>query len=38
MGLTSVQASSDGAASLEDAMRRGEELIADAAERLARTL
>jgi glycerate kinase len=33
-GLVAIEIASEGAASLEDAMRRGEELIAAAAERL----
>lgn len=37
-GLSAVAVSAEGAASLDDAMRRGEELIEAAAERLARTL
>jgi glycerate 2-kinase len=37
-GLSAVVVSGEGAASLDDAMRRGEELIEAAAERLARTL
>jgi glycerate kinase len=37
-GLSAVQVSAEGAASLEDAMRRGEGPISDAAERLARTM
>lgn len=37
-GLSAVAVSGEGASSVEDAMRRGEELIEAAAERLARTL
>ncbi|MBI2324513.1 MAG: glycerate kinase [Chloroflexi bacterium] len=37
-GLGAIEVTSEGAASLEDAMRRGEELIVAAAERLARKL
>jgi len=37
-GLSAIEVTSEGAASLEDAMRRGEELIVVAAERLARKL
>jgi glycerate kinase len=33
-GLGAIEVSSEGASSLDDAMRRGEELIADAAQRL----
>lgn len=37
-GLSAIEVSSEGASSLDDAMQRGEELIAAAAERLARRL